>query len=128
MLKAGLRKSTVVVPGRKGSTETKGKDGTAHGKELEKGWAEEKKENREDREDREDREKREKRDLPRSARVALPYPSSSRVSRHTITVLSRDAVRIMSGFSGVVAIDVTQLPCPFISPRSTICSVLMVEK
>jgi hypothetical protein len=39
-----------------------------------------------------------------------------------MTVLSREEVKIMSGFSEVVAMAVTQPEWPFISPRSTIDS------
>merc|ERR1711904_469210 len=44
---------------------------------------------------------------PRRAFFGYPYLPSSRVSCQTMTVLSREADRIMSGFSLVVAMAVT---------------------
>merc|ERR1712230_25966 len=55
---------------------------------------------------------------------------SSRVSCHTMTVLSREADRIMSGFSLVVAMEVTHPACPSRQPRMAklFCSEVMVAE
>ena len=40
--------------------------------------------------------------------------------------LSRDADKMISGFSGVVAIDVTHPPCPFKTPLNDNCSPIFL--
>merc|ERR1711939_458101 len=67
---------------------------------------------------------------PRSAFLGYPYLPSSRVSCHTMTVLSREADRIMSGFSLVVAMEVTHPACPSRQPRMAklFCSEVMVAE
>jgi hypothetical protein len=81
---------------------------------------------------------------PWRMRFGYPYESSSRVSCHTMIVLSgcyslklatnilgektnlpRDAVKIMSGFSEEVAIAVTQPLWPAKEPRNRNCSPML---
>merc|ERR1712023_389668 len=66
---------------------------------------------------------------PRRAFLGLPYLPSSPVICQTITVLSREADRIISGFSLVVAMDVTHPACPSRVPRiaKLLCSEVMVD-
>merc|ERR1711904_221024 len=65
---------------------------------------------------------------PRRAFLGYPYDPSSRVSFHTITVLSREAERIISGPSLVVAMALTHPEWPSRVPRiaKLLCSELMV--
>merc|ERR1712167_404750 len=66
---------------------------------------------------------------PRRAFLGYPYCPSSRVSCQTMTVLSREAERIMSGSSLVVAMEVTHPAWPSRVPRiaKLFCSEVMFD-